>query len=94
MEKHISERIVDYFATNGWIWAEYEKGVVATKTINFRHLAGQLSNGDRLVKLRMDSIGRWLEMVDGWDQVIADVDLRNYWEKTAYEAIFDLIGKM
>lgn len=90
---HISEKIVEYFANNGWIYASTCDGVVATRTINFQNLAGQLSNGDRLVKLRMDTSGRWLEMLDGWDNVMADVDLRNYWGKTAHEAVSDLIGK-
>ena len=91
---HISEKIVEYFAKNGWIYASTSEGVVATKTINFQKLAGQLSNGDRLVKIKMDVSGRWLEMVDGWDRPIADIDLRNYWEKTAHEAVSDLIKKL
>jgi len=90
---HISEKIVEYFANNGWIYASTCDGVVATRNVNFPHLAGQLSNGDRLVKVRMDTTGRWLETVDGWDAVIADIDLRNYWDKSAHEAVSDLINK-
>jgi len=91
---HISEKIVEYFANNGWIFVQDEKGVKATRTINFAHLAGQLSNGDRLVTILIDPTGRWMETVDGFGNIIADVDLRNYSEKTAYEAVADLVNKI
>lgn len=40
--------------------------------------AGQFSNGRRVVRVRMDDTGRWLERVDGWGKVERDVDLRNF----------------
>ena len=90
---HISEKLIAYFANNSWIYAQDANGTKATRTINFANLAGQLSNGDRLVTILIDSTGRWMEMVDGFGNIIADIDLRNYSEKTAFEAVSDLIAK-
>lgn len=93
MSAHISEKIEEYLARNNWIWARDAKGVTATKNINFKHLSGAVTNGDRLVKLVMDNSGRWLEVIDGFGTTIADIDLRNYSEKTGFEAVRDVIQR-
>lgn len=90
---HIADKIESYFATNNLIWTKDNGAIVATKPVTFQKLAGTISDGTRIVKIKMDASGRRLEIVDGWDSVIADIDLRNYSEKTAHEAISDLIKK-
>ena len=90
---HIADKIESYFATNNWIWTKDNGAIVATKAVVFQKLAGTISDGTRIVKIKMDASGRWLEIVDGWETVMADIDLRNYSEKTAYEAVSDLIKK-
>ena len=89
---HIADKIESYFVTNNWIWARDNGAIVATKAVVFEKLAGAISDGTRIVKIKMDASGRWLEIVDGWDFVMADIDLRDYSEKTAHEAVFSEEG--
>lgn len=71
---HISQAVAAALIGDGWqeSHGEFSKrfaGIAA---------AGQLvPDGGRVVTLRIDSAGRWLERIEGWN-VARDCDLREY----------------
>jgi hypothetical protein len=73
---HISEQVANELLRTGWNFDD--RNCTASKRIEGFANAGQLSNGSRIVTLRLDAQGRYLERIDGWGGVEKDVDLRNY----------------
>lgn len=66
-----------YFLWNDWnVTYNTDGGIEARKKVAFGDLAGTVTDGTRLVTLRVDGGFRWLEAIDGWGKVIVDVDLR------------------
>lgn len=93
-ELHIQDRIEQYLTSIGFKFKFADNGdQVFTSWRKFDHLAGNLTNGERLVTIVMDETGRWLERHDGWGKAEKCLDLRNYWSKEASEAIEDLLGE-
>lgn len=92
-EAHIQDRIEEYLLSNGYNVKTAENGdQVFQSWRKFDDLAGNLTNGERLVTIVMDETGRWLERHNGWGVSEKCLDLRNYWTRDASEAIFDLLG--
>ncbi len=89
---HIVDKLLQVFEELNWIYTtEHDGSIRATKHIQFKRLAGTISDGTRLVDLRIDSTGRWLTAVDGWEEFLADVDLREF--ENPYLAIGTLLAK-
>lgn len=73
---HISEAVKSALTADGW--QEREGGQEFSKRFAGIAPAGQLvPDGGRIITLRIDSGGRWLERLDGWT-VARDCDLRRY----------------
>lgn len=90
---HISEKIAQYLIENKFAVSTAENRDTVFKSFRkFDHLAGNMTDGTRLVTIAMDDTGRWLERHDGWGRSEKCVDLRNYWEKEAIDAINDLMA--
>lgn len=71
---HISEAVAAALIADGWqeSHGEYRKRFAGIAP------AGRMApDGARIVTLRIDASGRWLERLDGWN-VARDCDLRNY----------------
>lgn len=94
MTAHIKDRLKDYFSRNGWIYAEDVDGsIFATRSIIFAHLAATVTDGERLVQLFVDPTGRWLECRNGFGVVEADVDLRDFTQAPAFDAVRAVVNK-
>lgn len=88
---HISEKVEQALIADGW---ELQSFINAGDRCNYQKRienfapAGTVSNGARVVTLRIDQTGRWLERVDGWGKVERDVDLRRFDDAaTAIQAV-------
>lgn len=71
---HISDQVKLELLSSGW----QEMGSTFVKKFAAREEAGALSDGSRIIVLRIDASGRWLERHDGWGNVEKDVDLRSF----------------
>ena len=77
---HISEQVSASLSANGW-QATYNgaDGRKWQKRLEGYAPDGTISNGARVVHLRLDPDGRWLERLDiGLGRVAREVDLRNW----------------
>ena len=71
MADHVAKTLLEFG------WRVETPGTYAKRIPCFAD-AGAFSDGTRVVRLRIDDGGRWLERVDGWGHVERDVDLRDY----------------
>lgn len=78
---HISEQIAAELINQGFeqINGDFHK------TVNTNGAFGK-----SLIIVRIDPAGRWLERIDGWNNVECDIDLRNF--DNASSAISALIN--
>lgn len=72
---HISDHVAMTLLDFGWRNPEPN---TYTKRIRCFAEPGALSDGTRLITLRLDETGRWLERLDGWGKVERSVDLRDH----------------
>ena len=73
---HISDRVREALVQLGFTSAD---GASYSRKVEGAAEAGTVSDGTRMVTLRIDAItGRWLELVNGWGTVESDLDLRDY----------------
>lgn len=80
---HVALTLIDFG------WRNQDDGTY-TKRIRCFAEAGTMSDGTRVVRLRLDDNGRWLERIDGWGNVERDVDLRDYASpRAAINAVLD-----
>lgn len=77
-ELHISDRVRETLLQLGFTSAD---GASYSRKVEGAAEAGTVSDGARVVTLRIDAItGRWFELVNGWGTVESDLDLRDYSE--------------
>ena len=72
---HLSDYIAATLLEFGW---KAEAPNLFAKRLLYFAEPGALSPGHRVVRLRLDDAGRWLERVDGWGNVDQCIDLRGY----------------
>ncbi|MED5545710.1 MAG: PLxRFG domain-containing protein [Pseudomonadota bacterium] len=75
---HIREQVSSALEGDGWKAGPTRDGQTEfTKRLEGVAPAGTVSDGARVITLRMDESGRWLERLDGFDTATS-VDLRNF----------------
>lgn len=86
--------LADHLVNNGWVVTcnDQNCAFTAIKTMKFDSLAGTISNGTRNVVLDMSENGRWFSIVDGWNNVIKDLDLRECTTYTEEELVSELLA--
>lgn len=70
---HISQQVRDTLITDGWDDRDQTDG--STLFYRREETGGQF--GETVKTLRLDRSGRWLEQIDGWGNVLREVDLRD-----------------
>ena len=70
---HLSDHVAQTLTEFGW---RLQDGVYCKRLRGFTE-PGALTDGTRVIRLRIDPAGRWLERIDGWHHVERDVDLRS-----------------
>ena len=93
-ELHIGERIQKGLESHGFEFSESR--LVWCGYRNFPELAGSITNGNRHVKIRISENYRWVEVLDGWDNIDRQIDLRAFYgdneEAHAERLIKELVG--
>lgn len=91
--RHIKDRLETELEQQGWVRVicQFSDDLYFRKRVEDFAPAGTLSSGARVMSVRMDVTGRWLERVDGWGKVEKGIDLREFWDHPATVALASVL---